>query len=239
MSDTAPKRRWFPDPLTPDASGLAFVGGELSREALVEAYGRGLFPWRGGADVPWYCPDPRGVLRVGALRVSRSLAMRARNGGVSVAFDVDFRGVMQRCANTARRHESSTWITEDIVAAYSALHDVGIAHAVEVYREGVPIGGLYGLTFGGIFHGESMYHRAPDGSKLALWALHEALRVRGFWVIDCQVPSPHLIRLGAERWPAREYLALLARNAHRPSAHHDWSTWRVACLPAWTASGRS
>jgi leucyl/phenylalanyl-tRNA--protein transferase len=220
----------FPEPLRPAPDGLVFVGGDFSRATLVEAYTRGIFPWRGGPDIPWYCPDPRAVLRPGTLRVTRSLAKRARTSGFTVAFDDDFRGAMQRCATTPRRTEQTTWITADVIEGYCALHADGIAHSVEVYDGDTPIGGLYGLAFGRIFHGESMYARARDGSKLALWSLDTALVAHGFTLLDCQVPTDHLRSLGAEIWPRARYLAHLAANGPAPPA--SWRAWCATCLPA-------
>ncbi|MEO8700739.1 MAG: leucyl/phenylalanyl-tRNA--protein transferase [Kofleriaceae bacterium] len=221
----------FPAVLAPDAEGLVFVGGNFTRATVTEAYTRGLFPWRGGDAIPWYCPDPRAVIRPGTLRVTHSLAKRARTASYTVAFDHDFRGAMTRCATTPRRHESSTWITPDVIDGYSRLHDAGLAHSVEVYAGDEPIGGLYGLAFGRIFHGESMYHRARDASKLALWALDQALLAHGFTLLDCQVPTPHLMSLGAEAWRRDRYLAQLAENSAAPTLHESWQSWRVTCLP--------
>ncbi|HEU0035028.1 MAG TPA: leucyl/phenylalanyl-tRNA--protein transferase [Kofleriaceae bacterium] len=219
----------FPDVLIPDADGLVFTGGTLTRETIVEAYTRGVFPWRGGRAIPWYSPDPRAVLRPGAMRVARSLAKRARHAGLAVAFDRDFRGTMVRCATTPRAHESSTWITDDMIDAYCELHAAGIAHSVEIYRadDHAPVGGLYGLTFGRLFHGESMYHLVADASKLALWCASEALAARGFTWVDCQVPTRHLMSLGAQAIPRAEYLASVRDNARWASLHESWAAWRV------------
>ncbi len=221
----------FPEVLLPDANDRVFIGGTLTPATVIEAYTRGLFPWRGGESIPWYCPDPRAVVPAGQLHVTRSLAKRARTSGFRIAFDHDFRGAMLRCATTRRADELESWITPDMLETYGALHDAGIGHSVEVYARGAPVGGLYGLSFGRFFHGESMYHHLRDASKLALWALGEALAARGFELIDCQVPTDHLLRLGAECWPRSRYLARLAVNASAPSHHHSWRDWRVDCLP--------
>lgn len=215
----------LPDPETADAHGLVYVGGELDPETVIAAYRQGLFPWRGGAAIPWYSPDPRGVVGAGRVRASHKTRQHARGRGWTVAFDRDFAGAMQRCASTPRAHEDGTWITPDVVASYVELHRRGVGHAVEVYDGDAPIGGLYGLTFGRFFHGESMYFRASGASKLALWALSECLAARGFELIDCQVPTRHLISLGAEAWPRRRYLARLRANAAAPSLHASWADW--------------
>jgi leucyl/phenylalanyl-tRNA--protein transferase len=176
----------LPDPETADRHGLVFVGGDLDPDTVIAAYRKGLFPWRGGTAIPWYSPDPRGVARVGAIRASHKLRQRARSRGWIVAFDRDFAGTVARCATTPRAYEADTWITPDIVAAYAELHRRGVGHAVEVYADDRPIGGLYGLTFGRFFHGESMYFVDSGASKLALWALSECLAARGFELIDCR-----------------------------------------------------
>lgn len=218
----------FPPALAPDRDGLAFVGADLSLATITEAYTRGLFPWRGGKNIPWYLPDPRAVLPVGKLLTTHSLRKRAHS--FTVAFDRDPRGAQQRCATTPRQWETGTWITPDMIAAYDTLRAAHIAHSVEVYRDGQPVGGLYGLSFGRFFHGESMYFREPDASKLALWALSEALAARDFELIDCQVPTPHLLRLGAEVWPCARYLERLEANRAAPSRHESWAGWRVDCV---------
>ena len=214
----------FPERLEPDRNGRVYVGADLQPATIIEAYRRGLFPWRGGPAIPWYCPDPRAVLPVGAIRIARSLARRARDPDLVIAFDRDLRGAIERCATTPRRREATTWIAPDVIDAYAALGEPGIAHCVEVYRAGVPVGGLYGVTFGSIFHGESMYFRERDASKLALAALARAGAAHGLSLIDCQVPTSHLERLGAERWPRERYLAYLASD-RAPSLHRSWADW--------------
>ena len=220
----------LPDPTTADANGLVHVGGDLDPATIIAAYRKGLFPWRGGAAIPWYSPDPRGVVRAGAVHLSRRTRKHARSAGWTVAFDRDFPGAMHRAATTPRAHETDTWITADVIAAYVELHRRGIGHAVEVYAGDEPIGGLYGLTFGRFFHGESMYVRTADASKLALWSLSEALAARGFALVDCQVLTRHLASLGAEAWPRPRYLAALAANAGAPSLHQSWADWAPPSL---------
>jgi leucyl/phenylalanyl-tRNA--protein transferase len=134
-------------------------------------------------------------------------------------------------ATTVRTGDYNTWITPDMREAYGELHRLGIAHSVEVYRDGTPVGGLYGLTFGRFFHGESMYHHERDCSKLALWAMCQALDGHGFELVDCQVMTPHLASLGSEDISRGSYLARLAANVARPSLHVPWTAWRAPCLP--------
>lgn len=222
----------LPDPTTADRNGLVHVGGDLDPETVIAAYRKGLFPWRGGPRIPWYSPDPRGVVAAGAVHLSRRTRKRARHAGWTIAFDRDFPGAMRRAATTPRAYETDTWITADVIESYVELHRRGIGHAVEVYADDEPIGGLYGLSFGRFFHGESMYFRTTDASKLALWALSEALAARGFALIDCQVPTRHLASLGAEAWPRPRYLAALAANAAAPSQHGSWADWAPPALEA-------
>lgn len=228
-------KRAFPDELRADSSGLCWVGADLRPETLIEAYSRGLFPWEGRPPIPWFCPDPRCVLDPRGLRVSRSLAKRARRGDLAVRFDHAFRETMEACATIPRAHEDGTWITPAMVDAYEALHARGVAHSVEVVDgDGALVGGLYGLTLGRFFFGESMFSRVPDGSKLALWGLCRAMADRGLELVDCQVPTRHLLSLGAVPIPRRTYLTALGRTLAHPPLHHPWSDWRVdlAAAPA-------
>lgn len=206
----------IPDPLVPDARGRVFVGGTLDVPTIVDAYTRGCFPWRGGVDIPWYCPNPRAVLLPGTFHASASLRKRRRR--FTVAFDRDTLGAQRRCATTPRAYETDTWITPDMLAVYEELVALGYAHSVEAYLDDVPVGGLYGLVFGKIFHGESMYFIEPDASKIALWALSDHCAARGFTLIDCQVQTPHMRTLGVVEWPRAKYLAAVTSNAGVASA---------------------
>jgi leucyl/phenylalanyl-tRNA---protein transferase len=197
-------------------NGLVAVGGSLDADTLIRAYRAGIFPWSSDPEITWWCPDPRAIFDLATFRPSRSLRKSVRRGGWRFAVDEDFVGVMRRCAECTS-DRPSTWITDDFIAAYTELHRRGLAHSVEVYEADEMVGGLYGVTFGAFFGGESMFHRRTDASKAAVAHLAEHLRVRGFLLLDAQVPNPHLASLGAVEISRREYLrrlkAALAKRA--------------------------
>jgi leucyl/phenylalanyl-tRNA--protein transferase len=175
---------------------------------VLEAYRHGAFPM-GTEDggVHWYSPDPRGVLPLDGVHVSRRLARTVRQGVFDLRIDTAFRDVMLACADA--RDEDGTWITAPILDTYCALHDLGLAHSVEAWRGGRLAGGLYGVSLGGAFFGESMFHRETDASKVALVTLVERLRSRGYALLDIQWVTPHLAQFGAIEVPRRRYLRLL------------------------------
>ena len=202
----------FPaDPLTirPDPSGLVALGGRMDRNTLIEAYRKGIFPWEGTHPIPWFSPDPRAILVPRAFRWGRSVRKLSRRAGVRVTFDTHFEAVIEACATVPRLGQQGTWITPMVVDAYTDLHRQGIAHSVEVWSEDVLVGGLYGLAMGRAFFGESMFHRIPDASKLALGALCQRLHPAGYRFIDCQQDTPHLRTLGSVVVPRLRYLRLL------------------------------
>jgi len=214
----------FPPPEEAEPSGLLAVGGDLSARRLVLAYAMGIFPWYSeGSPILWFSPDPRGVLLPERLSVSRSLRRRLRAGHFEVSVDTDFGGVLRRCAEVARPGQQGTWITGDMIDAYSRLFDLGVAHSVEVRREGRLVGGLYGVSLGSAFFGESMFSLETDASKVALVWLVRQLARRGFEMIDCQVRNEHLRNMGAEEWPRERFLSLLARCLHTPTQAGPWS----------------
>jgi len=213
----------FPDGLTPDEHGLVAVGGELSDRVLLEAYSKGIFPWFNAPPLMWFSPDPRTVLFPGKFHVPDRLARLLRQGRFQVRFDRDFEQVMLGCATTPRPHEQGTWIDRYFLAAYTRLHRRHITHCVAVYSEGALCGGLYGVSLGGIFYGESMFSLLPNVSKIALVYLVNRLRELGFLLIDCQARTEHLIRLGAEEIPRSRFLELLAEGLRLPEQRYDWS----------------
>ena len=175
---------------------------------LLEGYRRGVFPMgMPDGSVQWFSPDPRGVIPLDTFHVPRRLARAARAPGLDIRIDTAFADVVRACA--AREDEDGTWINDDIFASYTALHDLGHAHSVEVWKDGALVGGLYGVAAGGAFFGESMFHRARDASKIALMALVERLRAHGFTLLDIQWVTPHLEQFGAVEIPRREYLKRL------------------------------
>jgi leucyl/phenylalanyl-tRNA--protein transferase len=197
-------------------NGLVAVGGTLDPDTLTRAYHAGIFPWSSDPEITWWCPDPRAIFDLASFQAPRSLRKSIRRAGWSFAVDRDFEGVMRRCAERTR-DRPSTWITDDFVAAYSELHRRGHAHSVEVYEGDELVGGLYGVTFGAFFGGESMFHRRTDASKAAVVHLVEHLRGRGFTLLDAQVPNPHLSSLGAREISRREYLRRLKEALATPA----------------------
>jgi leucyl/phenylalanyl-tRNA--protein transferase len=190
--------------------GLLAAGGDLSPARLAAAYRRGIFPWYSpGQPVLWWSPDPREVLPLDALHISRSLARTLRRGTFATTVDADFAAVIDACA-APRAASPGSWITPEMRAAYLRLHALGAAHSVEVWRGAELVGGVYGVAAGRVFSGESMFSRASDASKVALVALAEWCRGRGHALIDCQLPSAHLRSLGSRPMRRAEFLAYLA-----------------------------
>jgi leucyl/phenylalanyl-tRNA---protein transferase len=200
-----------------DQSGLVALGGTLDIDTLIRAYRAGIFPWSSDPVISWWSPDPRAIFDLESWRPHRSTARSARRAGWQFSVDRDFAGVMRACAESGDR-EDSTWITDDFKRAYGDLHQRGLAHSVEVWEGAALVGGLYGVTFGGFFGGESMFHRATDASKAAVGYLIERLRAGGFSLCDAQVPTPHLERLGAINISRTVYLARLRRALSQTAA---------------------
>ena len=200
----------FPDPRKARGDVIA-IGDELSVGVLRDAYRHGIFPWpHGNMPLPWFSPRRRTVIFFDEVHVGRSLRKARKNAGVEYTIDRDFRGVIAACASVPRADQDGTWIEPEIIAAYTRLHDAGDAHSVEVWRDGTLVGGLYGVDAGGVFTGESMFHRETDMSKLALLFLIDHLRERGATWLDCQVMTPHMEAIGAREIARAKFLDLLA-----------------------------
>ena len=215
----------FPPPEEAEPDGLIAVGGDLSAPRLLEAYRNGIFPWYEPGDTPlWWCPDPRLILAPAEIRVSRSLRATIRKGIYTVRFDTAFRRVIHSCAAIKRAHEDGTWIGSDIERAYAKLHDLGHAHSIETWAGDDLVGGLYGISLGRAFFGESMFAMQPDASKVALVALAGELARRGVDFIDCQVTTEHLMSLGAVEVPRSEFLARLRLAVAAPWTPGRWSS---------------
>lgn len=203
-------------------NGLLAAGGDLSPERLITAYRHGCFPWyQDGQPILWWSPDPRTVLYPDELHVSRSLRKRVRQGDYQVTLDRAFTQVIQGCA-APRDYTDGTWITTPMQAAYMELHIRGIAHSVEVWRDGQLVGGLYGLAMGRLFFGESMFSRASDASKVGFVCLVERLKHWGFELIDCQMPTQHLANFGARLITRERFAETLARCLDQDSSA-DWA----------------
>ena len=207
-----------------EPDGLLAIGGDLSPARLLRAYRQGIFPWY-NKDQPilWWSPDPRSVLYPQSLKISRSLRKTLKNNIYNVTADKAFRRVIQCCA-APRSSGGGTWLAADMVEAYCRLHTMGFAHSVESWYEDELVGGLYGLSLGKIFFGESMFARRNDASKVAFVKLVERLRQWGYALVDCQVASTHLESLGAESIPRRDFIAILNHYCDVP--------------PAWDAVGQ-
>lgn len=205
-----------------EPNGLLAAGGDLSPQRLLAAYRHGCFPWyQQGQPLLWWSPDPRTVLYPHELHVSRSLRKRMRQGTYRVTFDRAFRAVIESCA-APRSYADGTWITREMQLAYCELHDMGVAHSVEAWRNDELVGGLYGLALGRLFFGESMFSRATDASKVGFATLVEHLRDWGFELIDCQMPTQHLASFGARAIPRATFAQALATYIDQPS-QADWS----------------
>jgi len=213
----------FPPPELADESGLLAVGGDLKPERLLLAYSLGIFPWYSdGLPILWYSPDPRLVLESADLVVSKSLKKTLRRGHYRVTLDTAFDRVIRACADAPRPGQSGTWITDDMERAYLRLHQLGYAHSAEAWLDGELAGGLYGVSLGAGFFGESMFARADDASKVAFVTLVEQLRRWGIDLIDCQVHTEHLARFGAVEWPRERFLKRLAGALEKPTRNGRW-----------------
>jgi len=197
----------FPDPRLADAAGLVAVGGDMSAPRLRLAYRSGIFPWTVDP-ITWWSPDPRGIIELDGLHLSRSLAKVIRRGEFQITLDRAFREVMVGCAAPGPGRQS-TWITEEFLEAYWELHRQGCAHSLECWQGTRLAGGIYGVSIGGFFAGESMFHRVGNASKVALFHLVEHLRRRGFGLFDIQMLTPITRQLGGIDIPRQEYLRRL------------------------------
>ena len=203
-------------------NGLLCAGGDLSAERLLAAYARGIFPWFSEGDpILWWSPDPRMVLFPEELRISRSLRKTVKQEVFEIRVDTSFRAVMENCAGP-RDGQAGTWIVDEILDAYTQLHEMGFAHSVESWREGQLVGGLYGVSLGRAFFGESMFARQTDASKVALVHLVERLRARDYSVIDCQQNTAHLASLGAREIPRAAFSQLLQESIQYPLSGERW-----------------
>ncbi|MAY79671.1 MAG: leucyl/phenylalanyl-tRNA--protein transferase [Deltaproteobacteria bacterium] len=214
----------FPHPSLAEPSGLLGVGGDLTVDRLLLAYRNGIFPWY-AEDQPilWFSPNPRCVLDPRDLRIGRSLGKTLRKGRYRVTLDVDFPSVIDGCKHTPRPGQDDTWITEDMRSAYIDLHHAGYAHSVEVWLDEELVGGLYGVAIGQLFAGESMFSRASDASKTGLIWLVRQLAIWGFTLVDAQVRTDTLARLGAVEIDREQYLDQLAVATAAPERMGPWS----------------
>ena len=228
----------FP-PVEHAEDGLLAVGGDLRPERLVLAYSSAIFPWYSkGQPILWHSPDPRMVLRAEDLHVSRSLKKTLRKGPFRFTLDEAFGDVVEACGHISRPGQRDTWITPEMKRAYGRLHEQGLAHSVEAWQDGRLVGGLYGVSLGGAFFGESMFAKAEDASKGAFVVLVEQLRDWGITLIDAQVYTPHLARFGAAEWSRRDYLAALRKALRKPTRQGRWRFDGPGEEPAERGAGR-
>jgi leucyl/phenylalanyl-tRNA---protein transferase len=213
----------FPSPLLAEKDGLLAIGGDLSAERLLLAYANGIFPWFSkGEPLLWWSPDPRFILYPQKFRISKSLKQVIKNKQFTVKFDGAFNEVIESCSKASRPGQNGTWITNDMKEAYNHLHQFGFAHSVETYFNDKLAGGLYGISLGRAFFGESMFFIQRDASKVAFYSLIQKLTEWEFHFVDAQIETAHLIKLGAEPVPRNDFLVLLDRALNFPTIKGKW-----------------
>ncbi len=201
----------FPDPDRADPEGLVAIGGSLSYERLLRAYSMGIFPWYDAATpILWWSPDPRCVLLPQDLHVSRSLRRTLKANHFTITLNRAFAEVIRNCSQAPRPGQNGTWLVPEMIEAYIDLHRRGFALSVEAWLDGALVGGLYGVRFGSVFFGESMFHTVPDASKAAFVHMCRWLIQNGCTLIDCQQTTRYMLRFGAREMPRREFLRRLS-----------------------------
>ena len=235
---TTPRIAWISQDDPPEAfpditaalampDGLLAAGGNLAPDRLLYAYRRGVFPWYdSGQPIRWWSPDPRCVMLPDSFHMARRLRRSMQNSALEFSFNTAFRAVVEACAAN-RVGQKGTWITDEMIEAYSTLHGQGWAHSVEIWRDDELVGGLYGLAIGKAFFGESMFSRESNASKIAMWTLCGPLVRHRFEILDCQVGSPHLTSLGAILMPRSEFAALLERACNPATKFAEWPQNRM------------
>jgi leucyl/phenylalanyl-tRNA--protein transferase len=205
-----------------EPDGLLAAGGDLGVARLLAAYTKGIFPWfEDGQPILWWSPNPRCILWPAKMHVPRRLRQQARSSTSELRFNTAFEAVIRACAGK-RRSQQGTWITSDMISAYTHLHREGWAHSVEIWDKHGLAGGLYGLCIGKVFFGESMFSAQPNTSKMAMLGLTRHMQATGIELLDCQVPSPHLFTMGAEFMPREDFSAFLAAACNPPEQHLAW-----------------
>ena len=213
----------FPDPIRSDKSGLLAIGGGLDPDWLIMAYSSGIFPWFSDEDpVMWWSPDPRAVLYPGKAKVSKSMKKYFTNKMFEIRIDSAFDQVILNCREAKRKSEDKTWISHDIIRAYSELHRLGLAHSFETWHEGKLVGGLYGVSLGSMFFGESMFSLVDNASKFAFISLSNILQKNRFKLIDCQLPNEHLMSMGCIEMKKKQFLSLLYEDDPSSTLAGNW-----------------
>ncbi|RJP74870.1 MAG: leucyl/phenylalanyl-tRNA--protein transferase [Desulfobacteraceae bacterium] len=213
----------FPPQHLAEKEGLLALGGDLSEKRLLLAYQMGIFPWYSHDEpIMWWSPDPRLVLYPRELKISRSLKKVIHKNTFTIRIDTAFTEVIHACAGIPRKTQDGTWLVEDMITAYCKLHDSGFAHSFEVWKDDHLVGGLYGVSLGKCFFGESMFSSESNASKAALVFLADFLQKRAFHFIDCQVKTDHLLRSGAREIPRKRFLKELADALQFPTLRGKW-----------------
>ncbi len=212
----------FPNPRTADKKGLLAWGGDLKQDRVISAYMQGIFPWYNSGDpILWWSPDPRLVLKTSDIKISKSLKKSMKK--FEIKFDASFDTVIKSCRDIRLKNSEDSWINDDLVELFCALHKEHFAHSVEAYSKGRLVGGLYGLYLGGMFCGESMFSIKRDASKVALVALCRKIDEMGGDFIDCQIPTPHLISMGAKEIQRDIFLDEVEKSLQTKSYFGKWS----------------
>ncbi len=213
----------FPDPNEADEDGLVAIGGNLSSDFLLAAYSQGLFPWFNEGDpLLWWSPDPRMVLYPQKFKCSKSLQQVLNKNVFTVSIDCNFEQVISECAAARRNKQNGTWITKEMMEAYIKLHHEGYAHSFETYLDKKLVGGLYGMSLGRAFFGESMFYKLDNASKVALYYLCEYAKTKNFDFIDAQQSTEHMRSLGAEDVPRRKFIHMLGSSLKYPTQKGNW-----------------
>jgi len=223
-----------------EPNGLLAFGGDLSVSRLINAYQSGIFPWFGDEEpYLWWSPDPRGILELDKFHVSKSLRKSLKKAEYQVTLNNDFLGVINRCSKIPRKASgvaqmsdttTQTWITEDMLSAYIKLHEAGYAHSIEIWYKEDMVGGLYGVSVGGVFCGESMFHTRTDASKVGFYALVQHMKNYNMGFIDCQMETPHLATLGCETVSREHFLKRLAQYKDNKIASEIWRSQALGSL---------
>jgi leucyl/phenylalanyl-tRNA--protein transferase len=212
----------FPHAMQANKDGIVAWGGDLNPSRLIKAYQNGIFPWYNENDpIIWWSPETRLIMELNDFKLSRSLKKSMKK--FTYKFDTNFQEVIKKCASTKRQHQSGTWLNSEMIEAYTTLHDMGYAHSVESYLDGRLVGGLYGVSIGGVFCGESMFLEVSDASKAAYATLVQYLKKWGYEFIDCQVPTQHLKSLGAKEVTRKYFLDKLKKS----TAKQITNIWKV------------
>lgn len=215
---------YFPHPDTADSSGVLAIGGDLHPSRLLLAYQYGIFPWYNpGEPIIWWHPDPRFVIYPAEVKVAKSMRPLFNQARYDITFDKDFKGVMTHCRKAKRNGSDLTWISDEIMEAYGDLHEMGYAHSVEVWEGQELVGGIYGVSLGRVFCGESMFSKKPNTSKMALITLARVLEQEGYALIDCQIANPHLESMGGRHIPRAEFMKVMRQNVFLETKKGSWA----------------